>query len=221
MGASFTAFRAAVFFSDVGGLLDAEIEQQVVSASLSYRFDEMWTVQLSGGAILGGAVDIENLGRSELDPGWSVAALGRARLLSPETAHGVFVDATVAFSLAGATAGDASLLATDFRVGMVLGRRLWDVWTPYFSVRLFGGPVFWEDGAGEEISGSDRYHLSLTFGSSFALPGGVSLYVAASPVAEQAVSAGLSISFDPERVEGIEEEELPVVWGLGTSGLPE
>ena len=76
-------------------------------------------------------------------------------------------------------------------MGLVAGYTLFDWWRLYLSPRVFGGPVFIDDGE-TKVQGSDRYFVQAGMGTAFLLPKGITLYVDGSPAGEQAISAGIA-----------------------------
>jgi hypothetical protein len=92
----------------------------------------------------------------------------------------------------GAATETVGYEALDLRLGVIVGTTLWDVWSPYVSARVFGGPVFWRY-AGEAVTGTDAYHYQVGAGFALALPQHWSLFAEGSPLGERAVAVGISV----------------------------
>jgi hypothetical protein len=61
-------------------------------------------------------------------------------------------------------------------------------------VRAFGGPVFWRY-QGVAVTGTDTHHYQLGAGLALGLGERVGLFAEGIPLGEQALSAGVSVSF--------------------------
>lgn len=137
--------------------------------------------------------------RFTLGPGWIAAGSASYNALTGEGAApfvilSVTVGASAASSRPSGGGGSGSLVATDARVGVTVGKTLGDVISPYVSIRAFGGPVFWDDGA-VETQGSDEHHYQPALGAVLTLPGGVDAFAEGAPFGERAVNAGLGFSY--------------------------
>jgi len=186
-GASFGAFRSTL---ELGGV-DVGIEQTAAIATLDYRRDERWTLQLGLGGIAGGALTAEGR-RFPIYPGF-VASFGASYLLYRGEGWKPFVLISAEASFSRARTADAALTAGDARLGAMAGETF-GRFTPYVGARLFGGPVLWQlDGA--DLVGGDRYHYQFAAGAVVSLPGSFDLSVEVAPLGEQRLSAGAGYSF--------------------------
>ena len=86
------------------------------------------------------------------------------------------------------------MLSTDARLGVVVGKTLWSVWTPYVTGRAFGGPVFWRLD-GEAVTGEDQHHYQLGVGSVVTFPVGIDLAIEWAPLGARGLTAGAGFAF--------------------------
>ena len=87
---------------------------------------------------------------------------------------------------------EGHLFGTDVRLALTVGYTFFDFWRIYLSPRVFGGPVFIDDGS-TRLRGRDRYFVQAGMGMGFLLPKGFTIYIDGSPAGEQAISAGLAL----------------------------
>jgi len=182
------------------------LEQQMVVATLSRGIGGGWSLTGVGGVILGGTL-------RELPDKAGPDAVTLASPVSPGGLIGVSFDKTwvaetaftpfVSTSLRVAASyipsvGDSAFMAIDLRAAVTVGKTIGDVFTPYLSARVFGGPILWfrEDGTS---MGTDIYHAQVAIGASFHIPLGDAATLTAtvdwSPVLERSLSAGAAVSF--------------------------
>lgn len=86
------------------------------------------------------------------------------------------------------------MIALDFRVSAMFGKTFFGVLSPYAVARAFGGPIFWRL-AGEDVAGTDKYHVQLGAGLVVALPAHLDVYTEVIPLGERAAVVGLGYSF--------------------------
>jgi hypothetical protein len=147
--------------------------------------------------VLGGSLELDGR-RFSIDTGWVGAVAFAWRLLEGE-GYAPFLLSSVSFSASSArTEDDASgaaahLTALDLRGGLTAGKTFWGVLSPYASLRVFGGPVFWSYD-GEDIGGSDKYHYQPAVGAVVTL-GPVDLYAEWAFLGERALAGGAGVSF--------------------------
>lgn len=170
---------------------DYDLDQRAVTVAVGQVPPSGWSVRVAVGAVIDGRLAGE--GRTaDLGPG----PLAAATVARPWTWGRWFVDgsASLAASRAptrdGATGATAGLWAIDGRVGVAAGRRLGPV-SPYLLARAFGGPVLWAV-AGEDVVGTDAYHVQVGIGASAALGAGWSAMVDVSALGERAASVGVA-----------------------------
>jgi hypothetical protein len=98
----------------------------------------------------------------------------------------------MAFAVASAGAAAARWTAVDLRAGVDVGytflRRL-DV---YGLVRVFGGPIFYRDGA-SEVTGSDRRHFQLGAAAALRVLTGFAVFGQVVPLGEVGGSLGVGV----------------------------
>lgn len=181
---------------------DYQLSEQAVVATLGRRFGERLTLNLSGGAILGGTMREEAAPEREFDvgTGWVAAVTAGYRFVGGGDQK-LFVVGTLGISFSRTTTessvdpnDDVTLTAQDTRLGAQVGYTLWQAWSPYAVARIFGGPVSWEVD-GESVTGSDRNKYTVGVGSAFALPGGFGANLEGNFLGERSINANLNFSF--------------------------
>lgn len=169
----------------------------VASADLFFgRFD----LTFGAGSLFAGKLD-GDLASYDLDFGWVASAGLSWRVLDD---RGSLPYVVLAISLGGASAGTArasgdgpdrgSYLGLDVRFGATVGKTFFGWFSPYASLRVFGGPIFWTLGD-ETKTGTDRFHFQGALGAVFLLPGHVDLFVEGQPGAEMGGLGGVGVSF--------------------------
>ena len=165
------------------------LSQRVASVSVSRFATPRVGWALSVGGILDGSVE-----RREIHGGGSVAAsVTWLPLFEKERRPFFAVTASLSASHLRAEADDGSTrgwTAVDVRVGGTVGKTFGPV-TPFASARVFGGPVRWRL-AGQAVTGSDRYHVTLGAGATLRLPGRWAVSTEIMPLGEQAASLAVS-----------------------------
>lgn len=163
------AFDAGLSFD---GDFDLEMSEVLALLSVAYRVTDDFTLGLRAGAVLDG--ELRANGRTwDVRPGGVVSLQGEYRFFADPVAP-VTLSAGLALATSFASTKDlggagetSSLTAFDLRLSVTVSRTLLSVLTPYFSARVFGGPVLWtRDGA--DVTGSDRGHYQLALGVSVA-----------------------------------------------------
>jgi hypothetical protein len=145
----------------------------------------------SAGGILAGRIegrDISGGGTASATLSWLPVYEGQARPF-------VAFTATLSGSLARAPADDAmtrSWWAFDLRGGVTVGKTFAGRWVPYASARGFGGPVYWRH-AGDDLVGSDRYHVTLGAGLIVRMPRSVDATLEAMPLGERSAALGVTL----------------------------
>jgi hypothetical protein len=175
---------------------EATLRRRSATLALERRIGDRWAVQIGAGASLGGDISV-GADRYELDVGWLASIGGSYRVLDGDGLLPFFLTSlSLGVGSAQARDGDeaAALTAIDARVAATVGKMFWDFLGPYAVARVFGGPVLWERG-GEDVTGSDRYHVQLGAGLLLARPGVVSAFFELVPLGEQTVTTGLAASF--------------------------
>ncbi len=164
------------------------VEQLAATAVLQLHLGKRGTLSFGGGALLGGTL-FTDPGQYHLGPG-GTASVGYSQLLVEPKGAVPFVQLSGSLAVTQAPTRVGPYTAIDARAGVAAGWLLWDRFSPYATLRLFGGPVFW-NGA----TGGDAYHFQLGAGFVVGLPGGFDLVAECVPLGEQSLSAGLGFSF--------------------------
>lgn len=170
---------------------DATFNRWAVVAA-SDLFVGKFTVTLGAGALFAGRLDTPE-GTWQMDQGWLAAAGLSWRVLD---GAGSLPYIVLSASLGGAGASTrldeqrGDYYGLDFRFGATLGKTFAGWFSPYASLRAFGGPIFWfvED---ELRWGTDKFHFQGALGTVFILPEGFDLFVEAQPGAEMGGLAGV------------------------------
>ncbi|MCC6809398.1 MAG: hypothetical protein IT381_18360 [Deltaproteobacteria bacterium] len=171
------------------------IERSAASASLEYRVRDDLVLTATGGAVVRGSISGGVSAR--VLPGPLVALSLSWRILGAKpTEPLVLFGTTLSFVhhqtevLFGAR---EPYTAFDLRVGLIVGKTFWDVFTPYAAFRLFGGPVFYRLG-GQALMGGDLYHFQVGAGFSIAIARRLDLFFEGVPLGERALNAGVGVS---------------------------
>ena len=175
--------------------LRADQSRNAVVATVGYALSSKLLLQASVGVAFAG--ELEFASRTyEFDPGPTFAAGVAYRLLEGDLflsltgiASGTL--ASTEFPGGGET---ASYSAFDLRLGAVFGVTLFEVLRPYLVARAFGGPVFFRY-RGEDVTGTDAYHVQLGAGVALSIVELLTVFVEGVPLGEQALSAGVTVAF--------------------------
>jgi len=179
------------------GATHVRLRQWSALATASRRLGSRLSLQVGGGALLGGSLE-DGAGRHDLGPG-AVALAGLSWLLVPPTEGGPFVALTTALSLAvartkaGPAGPDAPYRAADLAVAGSLGWPVGGWLAPYLAAKVFGGPDGWERG-GASVTGTDLHHFQVAVGVAAALPGRFDLLLEWAPLGARAVTAAVGRS---------------------------
>lgn len=84
--------------------------------------------------------------------------------------------------------------AVDFSVSIALGLTVANVWSPYFSGRVFGGPV-WFTAVDRLVAGHDPDHHSMGLGSVFTLPRNFEIGIDLAVVGARGATAQAGVGF--------------------------
>jgi hypothetical protein len=168
-----------------------------VVGSFGRRFGDVLSLRLGGGAIVSGRMVDQGI-RYDIEPGWLTSAT-IAREWLGRSGHGWFVSTafTIGVSATHTTnpdLGRTSLVAQDNRISAVAGKTVGGVFSPYATVRLFGGPVMWHRGD-QDVTGGDVHHYGIGAGGSFTISGVVDVVGEATLIGEKTFSLGVSVSF--------------------------
>jgi hypothetical protein len=182
----------------VGGVtLVADERRESVAASFERRLSNRWTFAGTLGMAVGGS--LRSAARSyDVSPGPLAAASFSYRALDEREARPfVLVAVSVAASSATTSLRGASimdtLVSTDARLGVILGKTIGGVMTPYVAGRVFGGPIFWTYD-GQSTTGTDAYHYQVGFGFSLSL-GRFGAHLEVAPLGERSLAAGFGVAF--------------------------
>jgi hypothetical protein len=179
---------------------EAVFSKQAVTVSLDRRIGDRWTVSGMLGATTVGTLDA--YGQSfALSPGPLLTVAASYRALDEGTvAPFVLLTGSLGASISWTSTSQAGqtaqpMTAVDGRVGVVAGKTIAHVVSPYLVARAFGGPIVWSN-AGASVVGTDVYHYQLGVGAVARLPGGrFDLLVEGVPLGERALVGGAGFAF--------------------------
>jgi len=80
------------------------------------------------------------------------------------------------------------------RGGVIVGKTFARFFTPYAVARVFGGPVFWQCGAGVDLGG-DVHHFQVGAGLTLTLANRVDVFFEGIPLGERALSGGVGVEW--------------------------
>lgn len=164
------------------------VEQLAITASLQLHLAPRRTLSFGAGTLLGGTL-FKGDAQYHLSPG-GTASVGYSQLLLEPKGAVPFVQLSGSLAATSAPTRVGQYVGVDLRAGVAAGWVLWDRFTPYAALRVYGGPVFWNGS-----TGGDAYHVQLGAGFVLGLPGGFDLVAECIPLGEQALSAGVGYSF--------------------------
>jgi hypothetical protein len=187
---TFGGFATAIDFEGT----EVDLAQTSASLTLSRQLGPKWGLQLMGGVILDGTIG----DAGDVAPGGSLS-LGASYLWIYEGELRPFLLFSTSLGVSTTTATgddgmDHRLTSGDLRLGVSVGKTLWDQLSIYATGRLFGGPVFWTL-AGEGVAGGDTHHYTVGAGAVWRPGKRFELFAEGAPVGEQSFAAGVSSSF--------------------------
>jgi hypothetical protein len=214
-GASSTAWRAGAAFgfsatalkfglaSGGGDTTRADFRKSAVLATLERRIASKWTLSLAAGSTIDGTLRIEGSAH-DLSAGPLVALSTSYRAVDEaRAAPFVLLTASLGGSLlwtrqragdGAATDGPSErMIALDGRVGVIAGKTIADIFSPYLAARAFGLPIFWTY-RGQDITGTDAFHYQLAAGFSLRV-GKFDVGLEMAPLGERAITAGAGVAF--------------------------
>ena len=153
---------------------------------------------LGVGATLTGSLRVASMAY-DVSPGPLLAVGVSYRLLDEKgAAPFVLLGATLGASLSGtalrgSTSGSDSMIGTDLRASIAVGKTLLRTMSPYLTARAFGLPVLWTF-QGQSVTGTDAYHYQVGAGFSLKL-GRFDLALEMVPLGERAIVAGGGITY--------------------------
>ena len=204
VGVSYSLSSTKIDFQLDGGPPDeatADFDKHAVTASIERRFFERLTLQLSGGAVLDGTLELLDT-THDLEPGWLASLAASYRVLDPD-GFVPFVIAGASFGMSRVTtreegvagAESVGLTALDGRLSAIVGEVLVrGGFSAYAGLRVFGLPVSWTF-RGQDATGSDHYHFQVPIGVFVGPFGGFDAFVEVSPVGERALVIGAGFGF--------------------------
>lgn len=200
----------------------ARLRQTQLAVPMSLRLSDTWTLSATlvfvsegrlafdDGPPAGPVPEPARALRYDLQPG-AAAGVGLSWRALKAPRDGV--DLSLAFQLAAASTGlrapdrlptgvprGADWMAFDLRVSLTASRTFGGVFTPWASVRVFGGPiaVTW-DGRDETSLGSDDRHVQIAAGMSLRLfpesAPGFRVFVEGAALSERGFTLGASHAF--------------------------
>lgn len=184
-------FETDLRFDGADGNSHVDLRQVLAAIGLARDFGDL-TLGIRVGAVIDGEV-VQRGMRYTLGPGVVVALALDWRVLSAPK-DPLTLTLGVQLGVSHVAVSDGAVrepwTASDLRASVTASRTLWDRLTPYLSVRLFGGPVFWRD-----ATGGDTTHVQLALGLGLELFEGLSLHVEGAALAERGVFGGLAVAF--------------------------
>lgn len=157
------------------------------------------SLQFGAGGIAAGEL-VHGTSRDTMGPGFAAFTGIAGRVVDGRGALPVVqltatFSATHAITHASASSETPRFTAFDLRAGAIASKTIADVFTPYVTARVFGGPVYWRlDGA--DVTGTDLYKYQLGGGLSLALfERRLDVFVEGVPLGERGVAAGIGTTF--------------------------
>ena len=118
--------------------------------------------------------------------------LSMTNMLTRTDDRGTHTDGTTS---PGALPSSPHFTALDLRAGAIAGKTFADVFTPYVTARVFGGPVAWRFD-GEKVTGTDLYKYQVGGGLSIALfERRIDVFAEGIAFGERGVAAGIGTTF--------------------------
>ena len=170
------------------------------TASLSgaWRLNEKWSLRGGLGVIRDGKLTPTGQTTQNVVSG-GLLAMGIEYLWQRGEGYKPYVDFSAFFSASSAKVRNpylqdkTSYFSSDLRLG---GRASWiinDKIFPYFTARVFGGPVSWElDGT--DVIGTDIHHYQIALGTAIQF-GKTGTFVEWAGLGEKALSVGMSYTW--------------------------
>jgi hypothetical protein len=166
------------------------------------------SMQFGAGGIAGGEL-VHGAAHDSIGPGFSAFAGVAGRVVDGRGAL-PFVQLTATLSAThaltrtddrgtrtdgGTSPGSPRFTAFDVRAGVIAGRTIGDVFTPYVTARAFGGPIAWRFD-GEAVTGTDLYKYQLGGGLSLALlDRRLDVFAEGIALGERGLAAGIGTTF--------------------------
>lgn len=202
IGAAFTRSVTRIQYSDNS---ERDNERNGVVVTLDRQLSNRWVFQVAAGTLLYGTIRMPGVERA-MNPGgvfavsvaWRVLDMqgnGTPFLLLTGTFAG-FIGSTTKLHDRDANVPSGDYKAFDLRIGAVLGTviPLGEVsLRPYGVARVFGGPIFWNEGA-TSLTGTDAYKHQLGAGATLVW-NRFDVFVEGIAIGERAMSAGAGVSF--------------------------
>jgi hypothetical protein len=118
--------------------------------------------------------------------------LSMTNMLTRTDDHGTHTDGTTSL---GAMPSSPHFTALDLRAGAIVGKTFADVFTPYVTGRVFGGPITWHFDE-SKVTGTDLYKYQVGGGLSLALfERRFDVFAEGIALGERGVAAGVGTTF--------------------------
>jgi hypothetical protein len=184
---SVSGFSTQIVFDGVR----VPVEQLAATATVGHFGSPRLGWSVSAGGIVAGRVEDRDVSGG----GTVSGTLSWLPVYESATRPFVAMTASLGAAFVRALADDGmqhSWSAFDARGGVTVGKTLARRWVPYASARGFGGPVFWHH-AGADVTGGDRYHVTVGAGLIVRLPRTVDVTVEVMPLGERSAAAGVTL----------------------------
>lgn len=191
-----------------------DLERHTAFADLQVPLNHSGTIMaLAGVGLIAGGDLVHGLAHDKITPGIA-ANLGIAGQVYNGNRYLPFVQLTLTISYSHmgtetdsvGTRSDGSVSPTgqsspafnagDLRGGLIIGKTFWNVFTPYATGRVFGGPISWTYDGDNVNNGTDAHHWQAGAGFSVAFfKRKLDVFAEAIPFGEKGVSAGVGTTF--------------------------
>lgn len=171
--------------------------QHSASVGLRRTLDRGWSLGATAGVLAGGSLLVEGR-RHVYRPGGALSVSASRELLG-DLARPMFLTTAWAAAITVAPTvtdqGSRGLYgAVDLSFALAVGGTIGNVWSPYLSARVFGGPVWWTP-VGGLVPGHDPDHHSLGGGWVLSLPGNFELGIDAALLGAKGLTASAGLNF--------------------------
>jgi hypothetical protein len=177
------------------GSNEVEIDMKTISIAGSWQLSKKWSIRTGLGLVYDGKLKPDDVPALLVKSGGLVAVgieylYYRGEGFSPSINISVSLSASSSKIENPNTLNKTNYFASDLRFGGLASWNIKGKVFPYFSGRVFGGPVKWELDE-IEVTGTDIHHYQLAIGAAVQI-GGRGAFVEWAGLGEKSLSAGLS-----------------------------